>query len=234
MIGIIGGTFDPIHYGHLRPALEIAEQFDLDEVRFIPSANPPHRWKPIASAEHRLNMVKLAVEGFPLFSVDDREYHRQGSSYTVDTLQSILDEEQTNLDEEQADEEQTNDESTTPSLLMMLGLDAFQSFTQWHDWQRILELTHIVVSTRPGYLLETKSLDKSDEWMQGRVVDSVSELKQKQAGCIFFSEVTALDISATNIRKQLLSGASSRFLMPEKVLDYIEEHDLYNATVSGK
>ncbi|HIP81516.1 MAG TPA: nicotinate (nicotinamide) nucleotide adenylyltransferase, partial [Leucothrix mucor] len=161
MIGIIGGTFDPIHFGHLRPALEIAEQFDLDEVRFIPSANPPHRWKPIASAEHRLNMVKLAVEGFPLFTVDDREYHRQGSSYTVDTLQSIVNEE--DIDKEQADEE-----SATPSLLMMLGLDAFQSFTQWRDWQKILELTHIVVSTRPGY-----SLENADKWMQGRVVSSI-------------------------------------------------------------
>lgn len=222
MIGIIGGTFDPIHFGHLRPALEIAEQFDLDEVRFIPSANPPHRWKPIASAEHRLNMVKLAVEGFPLFTVDDREYHRQGSSYTVDTLQSIVNEE--DIDKEQADEE-----SATPSLLMMLGLDAFQSFTQWRDWQKILELTHIVVSTRPGY-----SLENADKWMQGRVVSSISELKQKQAGCIFFSEVTALDISATSIRKQLFNGTSPRFLMPEKVVDYIEQHDLYNATVSGK
>jgi len=208
MIGIIGGTFDPIHFGHLRPALEIAEQFELDEVRFIPSANPPHRWKPIASAEHRLNMVKLAVNDFPLFAVDDREYHRQGSSYTVDTLQSIT-------DEKVAD--------ATPQLLMMLGLDAFQSFTEWHDWKKILELTHIVVSTRPGY-----ALAKIQEWMQGRVVNSVSELKQKQAGCIFFCEVTQLDISATCIRKQLLSGNSSRFLMPKKVVDYILEHDLYN------
>lgn len=226
MIGIIGGTFDPIHFGHLRPALEIAEQFELEEVRFIPSANPPHRWKPLASAEHRLNMVKLAVEGCPLFSVDDREYHRQGSSYTVDTLQSIVDEQQTDND--------NRSESTKPSLLMMLGLDAFQAFTQWHDWQNILELTHIVVSTRPGYSLATKSLDKSEEWMQGRVVNSIAELKKKQAGCIFFSEVTALNISATHIRKQLLNGASSRFLMPEKVVDYIEKYDLYNATVSGK
>lgn len=224
MIGIIGGTFDPIHFGHLRPALEIAEQFELDEVRFIPSANPPHRWKPTASAEHRLNMVKLAVEGFPLFSVDDREYHRQGSSYTVDTLQSFIDEKRDALSTTSA----TLSEVATPSLLMMLGLDAFQSFTQWHDWQRILELTHIVVSTRPGYQLERKPLEKSEEWMQGRVVNSVSELKQKQTGCIFFSEVTQLDISATNIRKQLLSGNSSRFLMPEKVVDYILEHDLYS------
>lgn len=221
MIGIIGGTFDPIHFGHLRPALEIAEQFELEEVRFIPSANPPHRWKPIASAEHRLNMVRLAVEDFPLFTVDDREYQRQGSSYTIDTLQSIADEENA-----------TASLSTSRPLLMMLGLDAFQSFTQWHDWQKILELTHIVVSTRPGYQLERKQLEtnpfeKAEEWMQGRVVKSVSQLQQKQAGCIYFSEVTALDISATNIRKQLLSGHSSRYLMPKKVVDYILKHDLY-------
>lgn len=214
MIAVLGGTFDPIHFGHLRPALEIAEQFELEQVRFIPSANPPHRWKPIANAEHRLNMVKLAIQDTPEFVVDDREYRREGSSYTVDTLQSIV------------DEQIKKENEKSESMLMILGLDAFQSFTQWREWERILTLTHIVVSTRPGYQLQ-----KTEKWMQGRIVDSVSELKQKDGkgnpGCIFFSEVTPLDISATFIREQLLSGKSSRYLMPDKVANYISDNNLY-------
>lgn len=219
MIAVLGGTFDPIHFGHLRPALEIAEQFGLEQVRFIPSANPPHRWKPIASAEHRLNMVKLAIQDTPeLFIVDDREYQREGSSYTVDTLQSIFD-------------EQIKEGKEEPEpMLMILGLDAFQSFTKWREWQRILTLTHLVVSTRPGYQLQ-----KTEEWMQGRIVDSVSGLikKDKQgndeftAGCIFFSEVTQLDISATFIREQLLIGKSSSYMTPDRVVDYIRDNNLY-------
>lgn len=211
MIGILGGTFDPIHFGHLRPALEISEKFELEQLRFIPSATPPHRWKPVASAAHRLNMVKLAVQEIPEFVVDDREYQRQGSSYTVDTLQSI------------------HDDSQKPdSILMLLGLDAFQSFTQWHEWERILTLAHIVVSTRPGYKLPQRSAKKkADSWMQGRIVDSMSELKAAQAGCIFFCEVTQLDISATSIRNMLQHGKSSRFLMPEQVVNYIHQNTLY-------
>lgn len=219
MIGIIGGTFDPIHFGHLRPALEIAEQFQLNEVRFIPSGTPPHRWKPMVNAENRLNMVQLAIQDIPNFVVDNREYLRQGSSYTVDTLQSIV------------DEQMQAERKPKEPLLMMLGLDAFQSFTTWHQWQSILELTHIVVSTRPGYQHQ-----KTQKWMQGRVVDSPLAMKQQQAGCIYFSEVTQLDISASQIREQLLKGKSSKFLMPEKVIEYIHDNKLYvtkNATRNG-
>lgn len=211
MIGVLGGTFDPIHFGHLRPALEITEKFELEQLRFIPSANPPHRWKPVASAEHRLNMVELAIQGIPEFVVDDREYQRQGSSYTVDTLQSIHDENQ-----------------KPASILMLLGLDAFQSFTQWHEWERILTLAHIVVSTRPGYKLpQLVANQEADSWMQGRIVNSVSALKAAQAGRIFFCEVTQLDISATSIRNKLLDGKSSRFLMPDQVVNYIHQYQLY-------
>ena len=118
----------------LRPALEIAEQLSLDEVHFIPSANPPHRWKPEASSTDRLEMVRLAINNTDNFILDDREYHRDGASYTIDTLKSIRDE----IGSEQP-------------LCMIVGLDAFQSFTSWRDWQGILNLCHLVVSTRPGY-----------------------------------------------------------------------------------
>ena len=208
MIGILGGTFDPIHFGHLRPALEIAETFQLDELRFIPSARPPHRWQPVASAQHRLEMVKLAIDGTPGFVLDEREYLRTGSSYTVDTLQSIRDE-----------------VSDTP-LLMLLGQDAFESFTDWHDWKKILTLTHIVVSSRPGYQ------HASQDWMQNHLIDGslhdvVIKVQKKPAGFITFCDVTQLDISATSIREQQLKGKSSRYLLPKNVADYIKHHQLY-------
>ncbi len=214
MIGVIGGTFDPIHFGHLRPALEIAEQFQLDQLRFIPSAKPPHRWQPVADAEHRLNMVKLAIADTHGFIVDDREYHREGSSYTVDTLRSL-----------RAD---LNADKSSESILMILGQDAFQSFREWHEWQNILTLAHIVVSSRPGYQFNNES------WMKGRVRKQISDLHREQAGGIYFCEVTQLDISATTIRKQILAGKSSRYLLPQSVEAYINKHQLYKANKADK
>ena len=205
MIGIIGGTFDPIHFGHLRPALEIAEQLELDEVRFIPSATPPHRWQPDASAEDRLEMVKLAIQDTPIFKMDDREYQRDGASYTVDTLKSIR-----------------NEVGNQTAICMIIGLDAFQSFTQWRDWQGILDRCHLVVSSRPGY-----KATEIDESLAKRVVENAQALRQKTAGGVFFAEVTQLDISATFIRKELSNGRSSRYLTTNAVNKYIARNKLY-------
>ena len=205
MIGIIGGTFDPIHFGHLRPALEVAEQLELGELRFIPSAKPPHRWLPQSSAEDRLEMVKLAIEGVDQFVLDDREYHREGASFTVDTLASIR-------------QEIGND---TP-LCMLIGMDALASFTQWRDWKGILDLAHLVISPRPGY-----APDLNETWIAERLSDDSHDLKKKPAGKLFICPVTQFDISATSIRKQLLEGKSLRYLTPKKVCDYINRKDLY-------
>jgi len=204
MIGILGGTFDPIHFGHLRPALEIFEQLGLSELRFIPSANPPHRWQPEASAEHRLEMVKLAIKDVAGFVVDDREYQREGASYTVDTLASI------------------RQEIGEQALCMLIGMDAFEHFTTWHDWQGILDLAHIVVSSRPG-----TGKVKTEDWMKGRVAESPKALQASSAGKIFFADVSQLEISATYIRKQILSGNSSLYATPITVSEYIEKHELY-------
>lgn len=205
MIGIIGGTFDPIHFGHLRPALEIMEQFSLDELRFIPSASPPHRWQPDASAEHRIKMTALAIDAIEGFTLDDREYRREGASYTIDTLKSIR-------------HEIGND----VPLCMIIGMDAFQSFTQWHDWKNILTLTHLVVSPRPGY---EKSAQQ--RWVQPFLTHDASTLKKQAAGKLFFSDVIQFDISATHIRKQLLNGRSAAYLLPESVRKYIDKQQLY-------
>ena len=205
MIGILGGTFDPIHFGHLRPALEIFEQLELDELRFIPSANPPHRWQPEASAEHRLEMVKLAVKSVDGFIVDEREYHREGASYTVDTLASIR--------------EEIGDNKP---LCMLIGMDAFKHFTTWHDWQGILKLAHIVISSRPG----TAEVE-IDDWMVGRVTKSAKDLQKTSAGKLFFAEVSQLEISATYIRKQILKGKSSLYTTPIVVSEFIQKNKLY-------
>ncbi len=209
MIGILGGTFDPIHFGHLRPALEIFEQLGLDELRFIPSANPPHRWQPEASAEHRLEMVKLAIKDVDGFVIDDREYHREGASYTVDTLVSIRDD----IDNKQGEKE---------PLCMLIGMDAFTHFTKWHDWQGILKLAHLVISSRPG----TNHVE-IDDWMKERVTESIGDLHKYTAGRLFFADVSQLDLSATFLRKQIREGKSSRYATPEEVSEYIERNKLY-------
>ncbi|WP_299872444.1 nicotinate-nucleotide adenylyltransferase [uncultured Cocleimonas sp.] len=208
MIAIIGGTFDPIHFGHLRPALDIAEKLSLTEVRFIPSATPPHRWQPEASAEDRINMVKLSIEGTKPFILDDREYHREGASYTIDTLKSIR-------------SEIGNDQSFS----MILGLDAFQSFTSWKDWKDIVETCHIVIAARPGYQIDATL----DEYLAKRVTDNIDDLKSLAAGKIYFCDVTQLDISATMIRDKLKNQQSCDYLTPAKVCDYIESNKLYGS-----
>ncbi|MCF6190572.1 MAG: nicotinate-nucleotide adenylyltransferase [Cocleimonas sp.] len=209
MIGILGGTFDPIHFGHLRPALEIFEQLGLDELRLIPSAKPPHRWQPEASEAHRLAMVKIAVKGVDGFIVDDREYHREGASYTVDTLASIRDD----LDKKKGESE---------PLCMFIGMDAFEHFTTWHDWQEILNLAHLVISSRPG----TRMVETAD-WMENRITEDINDLQKASAGKLYFADVSQYDLSATFLRKQILAGKSSQYATPVKVSEYIKQNKLY-------
>lgn len=206
MIGLLGGTFDPVHYGHLRPALEVAELCDLAEVRFIPSASPPHRWKPQVPAEHRLKMVKLAIQGTDEFVVDDREYHRDGPSYAVDTLRSLR--------------TQFGD---SESLALLMGQDAFQSFTDWREWQTILTLCHLIVTTRPGYRNE----DSLADWLSPRLAENARQLHHQAAGKVLFQAVTRLEISATQIRQLLQQGRNCRYLLPDAVYDHIRTHHLY-------
>ena len=216
MIGILGGTFDPIHFGHLRPAVEIVEKLSLTELRFIPSAKPPHRWQPKASAEHRLAMVKKAVKAYPKFVVDEREYERlqknNTASFTIDTVTSIR-------DEVGADE----------PLAMLVGMDAFQSFTSWRDWQEILNNVHLIVSTRPGYnaQIDEGTDGHEPQWFEERVETDVNKLHKSVSGKVYFCDVTQLDISATYIRKQLDNAKSCCYLAPKKVLKYIRKHNLY-------
>jgi nicotinate-nucleotide adenylyltransferase len=204
MIGIFGGTFDPIHYGHLRSALEVQEIFGLDQVRFVLSAQPPHRQSTQASVVMRLAMLRLAIDNLTGFVVDTREMERSGPSYMVDTLESL------------------RQEFSKQILLLFIGADAFNQLTSWHQWQRLFEYAHVVVLTRPGY-----KVNHMDGFLRTKNTDQILELKSMSAGKLYFQSITQLDISATSIRSMIVNGKSPQFLLPDKVLIYIREHRLY-------
>lgn len=204
MIGIFGGTFDPVHYGHLRSALEVKELFKLSEVRMIPSSVPPHRSQPKASAAQRLQMLKLAINNRPGLVIDTRELDRPGRSFMVETLRSL-----------QAD-------FPTQPLLLFVGCDAYNGLTTWHQWQRLFEYAHIVVMTRPGFVSQIQN-----DFINARATGDKEKLQQSVAGKLFFQPVTQLDISATAIRKMIAENRNPGFLLPDAVLDYIRCNKLY-------
>ena len=206
-IGILGGTFDPIHYGHLRPAQEVQHALGLSEVRLIPAANPPHRHPPVATAAQRLRMVELAAADFPGFIVDDREIVRGGLSYTVPTLESL------------------RRESGERPLCLLLGMDAFDGIETWHQWRRLPELAHLVVMTRPGWTFPTDAALAA--WARERVARAPDELIQTGAGKIYFQAVGPQDISATRIREAIARGESVSAWLPPEVLEYIRANRIY-------
>ena len=206
-IGIFGGTFDPIHYGHLRTAFEMLQALRFDEVRFIPSGDPPHRGKTYAGAPLRLEMVAAATQREDRFVVDDRELHRDGPSYTVDTLASIR--------QEQAD----------AALGLILGMDAFLGLCSWHRWEEILGLANIVVAHRPGW--RAPDIGPLGELIAEHGTHRVDDLHENAAGCIHIHAVTQLEISSTEIRDLVVAGRDPRFLMPDVVRDIILNSNCY-------
>jgi nicotinate-nucleotide adenylyltransferase len=209
-IGILGGTFDPVHLGHLRLAQEVADTLALSEVRFMPGGTPPHRATPQTSAADRVAMVKLAIADNPLFTLDERETRRSGPSYSFDTL--------TELRAEMG--------SARP-LVMIMGADAFLGFHGWHRWRDIFGLAHIAVAHRPGAALAViKHADLAGEFAQ-RLVTDTQAVQHAPAGSIVVVPITALDISATAIRAMLRAGRTVRYLVPAAVIAYIERNYLF-------
>ncbi len=204
MIGIFGGTFDPIHFGHLRPAFEVNLALGLETLYFVPANVPPHRQQPIASSEQRVLMVELALTEFPQFVLDDREIVRGGISYTVDTLQSYRD--------------QLGDKS----IVLLMGSDAFSGIETWHQWQRIPELAHIVVMRRPGW-----DQTEMPDWAGSKTVDSVEALRRASSGLVYFQPVKPQPVSATAIRSALAKGESVEGMLPQPVLDYVLNNRIY-------
>jgi nicotinate-nucleotide adenylyltransferase len=210
MIGIFGGTFDPVHFGHLRPALDVKQALGLREMRLIPAFQPPHREVPVANPGQRLTMLRAAVGDEPDLLVDNREMRREGVSYMVDTLVSLR--------EELGDE----------PLCLVLGADAFMQLDSWHQWPRIPELAHLVIAHRPGWEMEVDLLSEELQrlWRQCLAAEA-AELTAQPAGRLWLQPVTQLDISATRIRDLVAAGESPRFLLPDAVWNLIRMHGLY-------
>jgi len=207
-IGIFGGTFDPIHYGHLRTAFEILQALRFSEVRFIPSGDPPHRGDTFAVADVRLEMVRVAVQGQPGFAVDERELMRDGPSYTIDTLSSL------------------REEHLEASFGLIVGMDAFLGLTAWHRWNEILDLAHIVVAHRPGW--RAPDIGQLGELITAHGTDRADDLHGNRHGYIYIHAVTQLEIASTEIRDLIAAGRDPRFLMPDAVRDVIVESGCYN------
>lgn len=210
-LGLFGGTFDPVHYGHLRLAEEAIAHLALGGVRWIPAGQPPHRGAPQVTAGQRLDMVRLATAGNPRFSVDASEVEASEPSYTVHTLERMR-----------------RELGDTQPLVLLVGADAFAGLASWHRWRDIFALAHVAVSHRPGFPVETASLplELAEEFNARRQADA-SAVQAAPAGAIVTFAMTQLAISATQVRKLLANDLSARYLLPDDVLDYIQTHSLY-------
>lgn len=206
-LGIFGGTFDPVHHGHLRTAFELREALRLGEVRFLPTGNPPHREGTLANAEMRLAMVRAAVADQPGFTVDDRETRRSGLSYSVDTLGEL------------------RAEFPQRSICLLLGMDAFLGLPNWHRWREILELAHVVVAHRPGWKAPVQG--PLGEVMVDHGTGSVRDLHDAPAGKVFVHAVTQLEISSTELRALIARGRDPRYLVPDSVCKLLRETGWY-------
>ncbi len=211
-LALLGGTFDPVHFGHLRIAAETAAALKLPEVRLIPSKTPVHRTRPGASETQRLDMLKLAVAGMPGLVVDDRELRRDTPSYTALTLASL------------------RTEFPQRPLLWLIGVDAFLHIQSWFQWPQLFELAHFVVLNRPGFAVSQVLTPALAEVWQGRLAREASALASETHGRIYLHTVTPQAISATDIRNRIAAGtddAALHSLLPAPVLAYIRAHQLY-------
>lgn len=210
-LGLFGGTFDPVHFGHLRLAEESISHLGLGGVRWIPAGHPPHRGLPQVTGEQRLAMVWAATAGNPRFSVDASEVMAAAPSYTVHTLERLR-----------------HELGADRPLVLLVGADAFAGLASWHRWRDIFSLAHLAVSHRPGFPVESASLPAAlAEEFEARRLSNIDRLKASPGGAIATFAMTQLAISATQIRKLLANQLSARYLLPDAVLDYIQTHSLY-------
>ena len=207
-IGILGGTFDPIHLGHIKPAKQLLHWLGLKQIVLMPAHIPPHKTAPSALPAQRAQMVKLVCQQESAFTCDERELKRTTPSFTLDTLLEI------------------KHQHPHQRIFFIVGMDSLLTFTQWHKWQEILTLCHLVVNTRPGYALSNMSAATQQLLARHQVTD-VNQMKQHMAGNIIFSPDYHCNISSTQIRQQLKSSTYCQHLLPEPVLSYIRQHNLY-------
>ncbi len=210
LVALFGGTFDPIHYGHLRPVEQLAREIGLEKVLLLPNNVPPHRPQPEATPAQRLTMAQLAVQDNPLFSVDSRELQRNTPSYTIETLETLR-----------------KEHGTQRPLAFIIGQDSLLTLHKWHRWESLLDVCHLVVLARPGYAteLDTPELQR---WYDAHITEDAGQLRQRPYGFIYQANTPLLDISATEIRQRRHEGRDCSDLLPFSVERYIESQGLYS------
>lgn len=212
-VAMFGGTFNPIHHGHLRSALELVEGLGLERLHLVPCAIPPHRERPDCPAARRADMVELAVRGESRLFCDRRELQRQGPSWTVDSLAELR-----------------SEYGEQRPLCLVVGCDALLGLPQWHRWQELLVFAHVVVIARPGWELPRRG--KVADWLGHHRLPDAATLARKPAGGVLVQELRQLPVSSTEIRQLCAAGRSPRFLLPDAVLDYIVDNGLYRDAVA--
>ncbi len=208
---LYGGTFDPIHFGHLKPVTALAQDAALEKVVFMPNNVPPHRPQPEASSEQRRKMVELAIEGNPLFDIDSRELMRETPSWTVETLEAWR-----------------TERGMNQPLAFIIGQDSLLSLPHWHRWESLLSLCHLLVLPRPGYSQQLES-SQHQEWLIQHQTQDPEQLHRQPAGLVYLASTPLWDISATEIRTRLTQGLDVDALLPESVIRYIRQQKLYGA-----
>jgi nicotinate-nucleotide adenylyltransferase len=208
-IGIFGGTFDPIHYGHLRTAFELREKLALNEVRFVPCGQPPHRSGHVTPSAVRLQMLEAALAAEPGYVIDQRELERPGPSYTIDTLASL------------------REEFPETALCLLVGMDAFLDLPTWHDWRKLLAFAHLVVAHRPGWQAPQRGL--LGDLIRQHKTATVRDLRERVAGSIHIEPVTQLEVSSTELRRSIRAGIEPRYLLPDSVWRIIVATHCYAA-----
>ncbi|MDY1036332.1 nicotinate-nucleotide adenylyltransferase [Lelliottia sp. CFBP8978] len=206
---LFGGTFDPVHYGHLKPVEILANLIGLQRVIIMPNNVPPHRPQPEATSAQRKHMLELAIADKPLFQLDERELRRDTPSYTSQTLQ-----------------EWRAERGPTQPLGFIIGQDSLLNFPSWHQYETILQNSHLIVCRRPGYPLTMKE-EKYQAWLEAHLTHNVEDLHNLPAGKIYLAETPWFDISATLIRERLQQALSCDDLLPAPVLNYIHQQGLY-------
>ena len=209
-IGLFGGTFDPVHYGHLRTGFELMQALGLAEMRVIPAGRPPHRDQPLADAALRLAMVRAAIAGQPGFTVDDREVRRDGPSYAVLTLEEL------------------KAEAPDRRLCLAVGMDAFLGLDRWHRWRDVLRLAHVVVAHRPGWRAPADGT--LGELLSACGTRDPARLAATDSGLVYVHAVTQLEISSTDLRNIVTGGRDPRYLVPDEVREIIRRTGCYSPT----
>ena len=206
-LALLGGTFDPVHFAHLRCAEEVREKLGLDSLYLLPAGSPPHRAAPQATRQQRLKMLQLALTEFPRLQIDPCELDRDGPSYMVNTLQ------------------EKRDENPDRPVILVIGQDAANQLSGWHHWQELFVLAHIVIMTRPGAVADYRQ--ELAKQIQQRSCADAQSLFRSESGRVLSLQVAAIDICATTIKSLLRLGRSPQVMLPAPVLDYISAQGLY-------